>query len=122
MFNTHKYKAKKTEIDGIKFDSTIESKFYMYFKDNGIEILEFQPKFVLQEKFKHEGKAVRAIEYVADFKIRYKGKEFYVDAKGMIIPIFALKLKMWTKLYGSAHILIVAKSTKQMIIALESYC
>lgn len=117
-----KYNATKVVIDGIRFDSKMESKFYTYFKENGIEVLELQPEFILQEKFKHGWKAVRAIEYRADFKIRYKGKEFYIDAKGMVMPIFALKLKMWLKLYGSSHILVVAKSIKQMMATLDGYC
>ena len=43
-----KYRAKKTEIDGIKFSSLLESRFYNWFKSNNIEIIELQPRYELQ--------------------------------------------------------------------------
>lgn len=68
----HKYKAKSIVIDGIKFTSLLESRFYRYFKDNGITILEFQPRFLLQDKFTIRGENIRKIEYVADFRILHE--------------------------------------------------
>ena len=109
-----KYRAKKTEIDWIKFSSLLESRFYKYFRDNSIEIIELQPRYELQSWFRYEGKAIRKIEYVADFLIRYEGDIFVVDAKWMSVPVFALKYKLWLKKYGSENTLIIAKSIKDL--------
>ena len=114
MYKQHKYSAKKTEIDWIKFDSLLEARFYKYFKDSNIKILELQPEYILQDKFKYEWKTIRAIKYIADFKIEYDGDIYIVDAKGMTTPVFALKHKMWLKRYWSENILIIAKSIKDL--------
>jgi len=42
------YRAKQTEIDGIKFSSLLESRHYNWFKSNNIEIIELQPRYELQ--------------------------------------------------------------------------
>lgn len=109
-----KYRAKKTEIDWIKFSSLLESRFYNWFKSNNIEIIELQPRYELQSWFRYNGKAIRKIEYVADFKIRYEGDIFIVDAKGMSVPVFAIKYKLWLKRYWDENTLIIAKSIKDL--------
>lgn len=109
-----KYRAKKTEIDWIKFSSLLESRFYNWFKANNIEIIELQPRYELQSWFRYEGKAIRKIEYVADFKIEYEGDIFIVDAKWLELDIFKLKIKIWKKLYWEKYNLIVAKSIKDL--------
>lgn len=114
MYRTHKYSAKKTEIDGIKFDSLLESRFYKYFKNNSIKILEFQPEYILQDKFKYEWKTIRSIKYIADFKIEYKWDIYIIDAKWMNTPVFSLKHKLWLKRYWYENILIIAKSIKDL--------
>lgn len=95
----NKYKNNKVTIDGIRFDSQKEAGRYLVLKQmqkNGeITNLELQPEFVLQEKFRFEGKAVRAIKYIADF--RYKDKEGNViieDVKGMKTEVYKIKKKM----------------------------
>lgn len=66
-----KYGARKTEYDGIMFDSQLELSFYKKLKENNIVILERQTKFVLQESF-HIGKElIREIAYKADFLIEW---------------------------------------------------
>lgn len=110
----NKYSAKKTEIDWIEFDSILESRFYMYFKKNNIKILEFQPKYILQDKFKYENKTIRAIKYIADFKIEYEWDIYIIDAKWMNTPVFSLKHKLWLKKYWEENILIIAKSIKHL--------
>ncbi len=114
-WTNHKYWAIKVEIDWIKFDSKLESRFYVYLRDNtDIEILELQPRFLLQDKFRYNGKSIRKIEYVADFKIRVNWKEYIVDSKWMQDSVFKLKYKLWLKAYGEDNILLVAKSIKQL--------
>ena len=91
----NKYNNKKTIVDDIAFDSMLEARAYKYLRDNpNYLIYELQPEFELQPKFKYRGKTVRAIKYIADFMIAYKGRFYVVDAKGMETPAFKIKLKM----------------------------
>lgn len=67
-----KYHAKKTEVDGIVFDSKRESERYLELKlmerAGAIRSLVLQPRFELQEGYTNaEGKKIRPITYIADF-------------------------------------------------------
>lgn len=66
-----KYHNKKVQIDMYVFDSIAESRRYkelaLLERAGEIKDLELQPKFLLQEGFKKNGKTYRKIEYVADF-------------------------------------------------------
>ena len=114
MYRKHKYWAKKTEVDWIRFDSILESRFYRYFRDNNITILELQPVFILQDKFRYDWKAIREIKYIPDFKIEYNGDVYYIDSKWMSDSVFKLKHKLWLKKYWDENILIIAKSIKEL--------
>ena len=119
MFNNKrlKYNTSKTkpEIDWNKFDSVLEARFYEFFRDEpNITIIEFQPKFILQEWFRYNWKAILPITYKADFLIECNGDKFAVDAKWMDTPVFAIKYKMWLKRYWHENTLIVAKSLKDL--------
>lgn len=67
-----KYNNKKTQIDMYVFDSAKEAKRYKELKllerAGEISNLELQPRFLLQDSFKKNGKTYRKIEYIADFK------------------------------------------------------
>ena len=95
----NKYKNKKTIVDGIKFDSEMESHYYIYLKqlkEIG-EVVDFvlQPTYLLQEGFNLNGKRIRAITYKADFKVIYKdGHEEVIDVKGKLTKEFKIKRKM----------------------------
>ena len=100
-----KYKAVKTEINGIKFDSKKEARRYKELKilekADEIKSLELQPRFLLQEKFKYNGKTIRKIEYVADFRyIDKEGKTIVEDVKGMKTEVYKIKKKIFLKKYG----------------------
>lgn len=111
----HKYNAKKTEIDWIKFDSAFEARVYTYLRDNNITILDRQIRFVLQDKFRYKGEAIRTIEYKPDFLIEWNWQQFYVDAKGMQDAQFKIKLKMWQFRYGQTGLeLLIVKSIKDL--------
>ena len=81
-----KYFSKKVELNGIKFDSKLESKVYQdltcLLKAGKISGLELQKSFELQPSFKYNGKTERAITYRADFYYLKDGKEYVADAKG----------------------------------------
>ena len=95
----NKYNNKKTIVDGIKFDSEMESHYYIYLKqlkEMG-EVVDFvlQPTYLLQEGFNLNGKRIRAITYKADFKVIYKdGHEEVIDVKGKLTEEFKIKRKM----------------------------
>ena len=95
----NKYNNKKTIVDGIKFDSEMESHYYIYLKqlkEIG-EVIDFvlQPTYLLQEGFNLNGKRIRAITYKADFKVIYKdGHEEVIDVKGKLTEEFKIKRKM----------------------------
>ena len=67
----NKYRNKKTQVDMYVFDSIAESKRYKELAllqiAGEIQDLQLQPKFLLQESFKKNGKTYRKIEYIADF-------------------------------------------------------
>lgn len=98
-----KYRAKKTEVDGIKFDSKKEAKRYIALRElekkGNIEKLMLQPRFLLQEGFRKNGKAYRKIEYVADFMYEQDGKLIIEDVKGIKTDVYKLKQKLFEKRY-----------------------
>lgn len=98
-----KYRAKKTVIDGIKFDSKKEAKRYIALRElekkGNIEKLMLQPRFLLQEGFRKNGKAYRKIEYVADFMYEQDGKLIIEDVKGIKTDVYKLKQKLFEKRY-----------------------
>jgi len=88
-----KYRAKKTTIDGIKFDSKSEAGFYQKIKNSArFDILEMQPKVYLTDA---------RILYKPDFLVLDKrtSEKFYVDVKGMRTAVFAIKARLW-RFYG----------------------
>ena len=99
-----KYRNKKTQIGMYVFDSIAESKRYkelaLLEKAGQIKGLELQPKFLLQEGFKKNGKTYRKIEYIADFMYIENGKVIIEDVKGMETDVFKLKRKMFEYKYN----------------------
>lgn len=108
MNKKNKYNAKKTVIDGIKFDSKAEGTRYKVLKkreETGeISELRLQPRFTLQEKFRHDGKTIRKIEYIADFEYSKNGQQVVEDVKGVKTDIYKLKKKMFLLKYGKEKI------------------
>lgn len=99
-----KYNSRKTELDGIIFDSKAESEYYCELKIRvkAGEILGFdlQPEYILQEGFSHQGKRYQAIKYKADFLIRYSdGREEVIDVKGYKTKEYNIKKKLLLKRY-----------------------
>ena len=109
MRNYSKYNAKKTNVDGIKFDSIREADRYcelkLLEKAKEIRNLELQPRFLLQDKFKDKmGTTHRKIEYVADFMyIDKDDKKIVEDVKGMTTGVYKLKKKLFLNLYDSEY-------------------
>lgn len=109
-----KYGASKTEVDGIVFDSKMESRRWQQLKlklaAGEIKNLQRQPEFMLQPSFKKNGKTFRAITYRADFKYQLQnGKTVVEDVKGMETEAFKIKKKMFEYKYPELSLVLVKK-------------
>lgn len=95
----NKYKNQKTQYKGISFDSKKECEYFIYLESleaqGEISELQRQVRFELQPAFKHNGKTIRSINYVADFTFKDKnGNLHIVDTKGIKTEVYKLKKKM----------------------------
>lgn len=101
-----KYRAKKTEVDGIAFDSKKEAKRFMELellvKNGAISNLQRQVKFELIPSQKIDGKvAERACSYVADFVYKDKeGNTIVEDTKGFRTADYIIKRKLMLYMHG----------------------
>lgn len=106
-----KYRNKKIVVDNIKFDSNLEATRYKELKllerVGTITDLELQPRFLLQDSFKKNGRTFRKIEYVADFKYIENGKTIVEDVKGLQTDVFKLKHKLFEKRYPELELKII---------------
>lgn len=107
----NKYRNKKVQVDMYVFDSIAESVRYKELKlleqAGEISELTLQPRFLLQEAFRKNGKSYRKIEYVADFQYIEKGKTIVEDVKGIQTDVFKLKHKIFEKLYPDLELRII---------------
>lgn len=103
-FNVDKNTDKRT-YDDIVFDSVLEMKYYKdvllpLFHSGEVVSYELQKPYELQPKFKHDGKTIQPIKYVADFFMVYKdGHEEVIDTKGCPDSVALLKRKMFWYLF-----------------------
>lgn len=91
-----KFKAVRTEVDGIKFDSIMESDFYRWLTsrpDTGK--IECHPSITL----------LPTIKWKLDFLVNGQ----WYDVKGCETPEFKLKAKLWA-LFGPGDLVIVKKA------------
>ena len=109
-----KYKARKVEYDGIKFDSKKEANRYAQLKileESGvIKDLQLQVKFKLIPSQRIDGKVVeRECSYIADFVYQELGEggdwhTVVEDVKGYrqstAYAVFAIKRKLMLSNYG----------------------
>lgn len=107
----NKYRNKKVIVDEKEFDSKREGNRYKELKllerAGKIKDLELQPRFLLQDSFKKNGRTFRKIEYVADFKYIENGKAIVEDVKGMQTDVFKLKHKIFEKVYPNLELRII---------------
>ena len=94
----HKYHAKPTTVDGIRFASKAESARYGVLKlmqmAGEISGLELQPKFPLVVN------GQKICFYIADFRYVKDGKQITEDVKGMKTAIYRLKVKLLKALHN----------------------
>lgn len=105
-----KYKSKKSECEGIMFDSEAERDFYIYLmKKYSRDIIIIQPSYTLLESFRdNQGKLVRAITYKGDFEVN--GTVY--DVKGMVLPLFVIKEKLFKKKFPEKTLKVICKAPK----------
>ena len=93
----NKFNAKKTEVDGIVFDSKAEAKRYtelkLLGKANVISDLRLQPKFDCVVNGK------KICTYRADFDYYEADKYVCEDVKGFKTPVYRLKKKLVEALF-----------------------
>lgn len=97
--NTGKGKMKaavKTELDGIQFDSKLESFMYTLLRGSGITF-DMQKEYLLQPGFRYNGEAVRAIKIVVDFWL--PSRNIIIDTKGYQFRDGTIKYKMLKKYF-----------------------
>ncbi len=100
-----KYHAKKTELDGITFDSKKEANRYAELKllerSGAIHNLQRQVRYELIPAQKKDGKTVeRACHYIADFVYEDNGKTVVEDVKGYRTKEYVLKRKLMLQVHG----------------------
>ena len=83
--------ATKVEVNGIKFDSKLESYFYSQLQALGVTF-EFQKEYVLQDKFRYRSEAIRQLKIIVDFDIPCVN--MIVDTKGWQTTDNKLKQKL----------------------------
>lgn len=107
----NKYRNKKIQIGRYVFDSIAEGKRYrelaLLERAGKIKNLELQPRFLLQESFKKNGKTYRKIEYIADFQYIENEKTIVEDVKGIQTNVFKLKHKLFEKKYPDLELRII---------------
>lgn len=85
----NKYLNKKTEVDGIKFDSRKEATRYGYLKiDPEVSDLQLQVSFPITIN------GILICRYVADFVYFRGGVQVVEDVKGVRTAVFILKKKL----------------------------
>lgn len=119
-----RYYHKKTEVDGIVFDSQTEAEYYQHLKElkrnKQIKDFTMQDEFTLQDKFiivdgkringsdknfkkvqkANPGCTIAAIKYKADFMVYHNdGSIQVIDVKGQKTADFKLKEKMFNYMY-----------------------
>ena len=99
-----KYRNKKTEVDGILFDSKREANRYLVLKameESGeIRFLRRQVKYTLIRGVRwSDGKKHRDTVYVADFVYEKAGKLVVEDVKGFRTPVYKIKREIMKTLF-----------------------
>lgn len=107
----NKYRNKKIVVDNIKFDSILEARRYnelkLLLRAGKIQDLKLQPRFLLQEAFKKNGKTYRKIEYVADFMYKEDSKTIVEDVKGFATKDFKIKEKLFNYIYKDLELRLI---------------
>jgi hypothetical protein len=100
-----KYRAQKTKVDGITFDSKGEADYYCQLKllqrAGEVTDIKLQPRYPILDA-SERGKG---IDYVADFLVTYAdGRQEIIDFKGVKTAVYRMKKKMFHERYPNLTI------------------
>lgn len=99
----HIRNTRRKLVDGIEFRSTLEARAYqllsLWQSAGVISALELQPTYLLQEKFRVDGKAIREMNYTPDFRYQRDGLTFVIETKGHRTQPYRMRRKMFLKRY-----------------------
>lgn len=91
--NTGRIKSKRTTVDGINFDSSLEAYGYSTFKKAGLEPQYEKETFIIVEAFEFQGEKVRPMSYTPDFiSDKYK---LIIELKGWPNDAWPLRQKIF---------------------------
>ena len=104
----NKYRAKKTEVDGILFDSKHEAERWCELKlleraGKITDLFRQMPITLIPAQRNEKGKVIeRPVKYVADFMYTENGKTVFEDAKSPATrtPEYIIKRKLMLWRYG----------------------
>ena len=102
----NKYGNKKTEIDGITFDSKHEAMRWCELKymERAKLITDLKRQFpftLIEAQRDAKGKVIeRPVKYIADFVYTENGETVVEDAKGKKTPEYIIKRKLMLSRYG----------------------
>jgi Protein of unknown function (DUF1064) len=94
----NKYGAKRTEVDGITFDSKREATRYQDLKV--MQDLGLISNLTLQVKYDLVMNGIKICSYKSDFDYEENGQRVVEDCKGMRTPTYKIKKKMMLALHG----------------------
>lgn len=100
MKKPNKYRAQKTTVDGITFDSKKEAKRYgslkMLERAKVIKNIELQPSYPININ------GIKIAIYKADFRYWHNDLQHTTveDVKGVRTPVYRLKKKLVEAIYG----------------------
>lgn len=93
----NKYKNVKVEVDGFKFDSKAEAKYYGILK---MRKLAGELTFERQVSYDLAVNGISVGKYIADFVLQFSDRKEVIDVKGMKTPIYNLKKKLMKAIYN----------------------
>ena len=114
-----KYKNKKVNYDGHKFDSQAECDYYIMLRESEkiktVQDIIVHPKYELQPKFKKGGKTHRPVIYEADFEVGVisdsgEVETVVIDIKGLPTESAKIKRKLFNFKYRTTKLLWIAWS------------
>lgn len=93
-----KYRNRKIDYKGMKFDSKKEYIRYLILenmeKRKEISDLRRQVSFQLIPPFELNGKKYKGMKYIADFVYKRDGKTIVEDTKGVLTDVYKIKRKL----------------------------
>ena len=99
-----KYRSKKVEIDGMKFDSKAEAKLWQILKEQEergeISDLRRQVPFELAPAVVIQGRKRPPLRYIADFVFLREGAEIIADCKGYLTDAYRMKRHLMKAVLG----------------------